>query len=275
MSGSTQDLMQQALAMLGSAPRTAENLNRAMLAITRGEAAPADGFDMNAQVDRMIDRSTPRRANVPRNTQPNAPVGVQTGTITPVAPAAARGTGFAETAPALAAEPIAAIPEEEALRTYDPYQRGPMNEMPPAPSRGERMINSQANMRRRGTINAAQPIVEEDPTSGMFEGTQTRQAVDTEDPMNIALGLGALPLAGVAAGAAMPMTLGQRAYAAVQADRAARAAQAARTADTPARQASRALAQRTRNAVQESSTQRGTVDRAGIEASRRGAGVKQ
>jgi hypothetical protein len=81
MSGSVQELMQQAREMLaaqGAVPN-AENLNRAMLMLTgsgdvRTEQT-AEGFDMNAQVDRMIDRSTPRRANVPRNAQPSAAVG--------------------------------------------------------------------------------------------------------------------------------------------------------------------------------------------------------
>ena len=81
MSGSVQELMQQARDLLKErgAPTTTDNLNRAMIMLTGSgdarTAQTAEGFDMNAQVDRMMERSTPRRANVPRNTQPNAPVG--------------------------------------------------------------------------------------------------------------------------------------------------------------------------------------------------------
>jgi hypothetical protein len=64
-----------AMVKASGVPPTAENYNRAIQAVMRGEAAPSDGFDMNAQVDRVMQRSTPRRANVPRNTQPNAVVG--------------------------------------------------------------------------------------------------------------------------------------------------------------------------------------------------------
>lgn len=79
-----QALMQQAREMLASqgAPVTTDNLNRAMLMLTgtgdtRTEQT-AEGFDMNAQVDRVMQRSgagTQRRANVPRNAQPSAQVG--------------------------------------------------------------------------------------------------------------------------------------------------------------------------------------------------------
>ncbi len=263
-----QVLLQQAREMLASqgAPVTTENLNRAMLALSQNQSAPADGFDMNAQVERVMQRSTGRpgtRANVPRNTQPGAPVAAEG----PAPVAAPMGNvGFTETvepiAPQAGSMPTGAIPEEPALAASDPYN----------PTRSERIAMSpEANYRRRGTINAAQPIAEDDPTGGMYEGNQPRQAVDVDNPTGLALGLMTAPLGAVTRGATMAPTLGQRAYAVVQADRAARAAQAARSTTTPAQQASRALAQRTRNAVQESSTQTGKVDRAAIEASRRGS----
>ncbi len=264
-----QALMQQARELLASrnAPITAENLNRAMLMLTgSGDTMTeqtAEGFDMNAQVDRVLQRSgagTQRRANVPRNAQPNTPVGNTVTTPTAAStstPATATtpsgGIGFAETVPPIAPQvgqmPTGPIPEEPAVMGSNPYQ----------PTRSERVAMSpEANVRRRGTINAAQPIAEDDPLGGIFEGNQPRQAVDVDNPTGLALGLMTAPLGAVARGATMAPTLGQRAYSVVQADRAARAAQTAREAT---RATQRGLADQARTATRANNPSANKVDR--------------
>jgi hypothetical protein len=254
------------------APKTAENYNRAIQAVMRGEAAPSDGFDMNAQVDRVLQRSTGRLGTA----RPAATV--STATAPAATPAANTVVARADNPPAtpvgVAAEmgppapmgsmPIDRLMEMDGVEGPNPYA---------LPTRSVRIENSpEANVRRRGTINAAQPIAEDDPMGGMYEGNQPRQAVDVDNPTGLALGLMTAPLGVVGRAAMVPQTLGQRTMAAVQADRAATAAQAARA---PAQEASRNLAQRARDVVAETSTQSGTVNRAAIEASRRGAGVPQ
>ncbi len=141
MSGSVQELMAQAREMLASqgAPVTTENLNRAMLALSQNQSAPSDGFDMNAQVDRVMQRSTPRRANATPTaattaTTPEAAPTAPTNTVvaradnapaTPVGVDAVNKASATETA-SVGSMPTGRIPEDTELTGPNPLLNAAM-----------------------------------------------------------------------------------------------------------------------------------------------------
>ncbi|CAB4163601.1 hypothetical protein UFOVP810_35 [uncultured Caudovirales phage] len=248
-----QALLQQAREMLASqgAPITTENLNRAMLAMAQNQSAPADGFDMNAQVDRVMQRSTGR----PSAARPAAAAPIPTAEASPAATAPGANIVAERAAQPpeaiVAAEPAAAVPIEVVAEPVDRLMAvdgGSMADQPPAPPRNVRLENSaQANQRRRGTINTAQPFTDESAGDEVLARTTNRQAVDVDNPTGLALGLMTAPLGAVARGATMAPTIGQRTLGLVQADRAATAAQAGRDA---VRANQRTLADKARSTIQ-------------------------
>ncbi len=203
MSGSVQELMASARAMLQSAgvPITTTNLNAASLALA--QQANAGGEVTTPQFDSIMEQPA-------RNVRARPAVAAST----PVRLSAGAGVPTNETRMQLPEATPASMqsPTEEAAeraagqRSTAGEERA---EASPASTRTDRIASSvDANVRRRGTINAAQPIAEDDPTGGMYEGNQPRQAVDVDNPA--AFGMRALTVvpmvgAGMRAATAAPV----------------------------------------------------------------------
>lgn len=168
-------------------PLTTENLNRAMMAMSRNEAIDTGGMERSIERS-MTPRAAPRRA--------------------PAQPAAApRGDGGGDTREdGNPPRPVQAQP--------NPYGDTEVRNQPP-PTRGERV--SRGDMpggRRAGTVNGAQRIDEDNPgeTLGDIPPAQLpRQADETGvDQTGLALSLLA-PLAGAGGGAMLRQGLMARA----------------------------------------------------------------
>ncbi len=152
-------------------PTTTDNLNRAMMFLATG----SEGAEAPAQ---PAARGT--RAATPQGGTQNA---------------ALNATG--ETQPADNAVEAAITQQVE---------------QPAAPeasmTRGDRVAAQELPV-RRGSMPRAQRIDEENPEAGMFEAQPPRQAVDVDDPISLALGLGSMAAGGLAA--AVPRALPQMA----------------------------------------------------------------
>lgn len=166
----------QMLASKG-APMTAENLNRAMLAMNNPTGDVQ--FDMNAAVERsMQPRATSRTPRGNADPPPRGAAGPGEDGSTP--------ESMQQGTPTHAAgdEPETAPVEEN-----DSYLRSGFNE---GNARAQAVAaGNPRGGRRAGTINGATRINEDDPTAGMYAGQPGRQADETGiDQIGLAMALG-------------------------------------------------------------------------------------
>jgi len=239
MSSEEQLAAARALLTAERAPMNTANLNRAMAALSQGQAQlPA----MSA-----ADRPTPtarRRAppefngNNPQNaaTQPTvvtaAPLAaasaaqpIATAPVVAAAPPVAPVVGDTQAAAAsvpVAATPVEAAPMSGMDSTLEAMMgNGPRTSVdnfmgaepaplvasnvetptPPVPERGDVVADRVASERRIGSANGATRIDENAPERGMFAGAPERLATDVEDPTGLGLTLLAMGVGGVGAAA--------------------------------------------------------------------------
>ena len=170
-------------------PLTTDNLNRAMLALSRNEPMEAGG------VDRSIDRTMAPRAAPRRAAQPTV-----------------RGGAAVQEQPVPPSEGGAGGPamQEEAPLPVQQHRPGVV---------GADNMDRGAGLVRRGTVNGARMINEDDPAAGMWDGVAGgRQADDTgidQTGLGVALlsplaALAGMPAAGAAAARNLGVTLAPR-----------------------------------------------------------------